>query len=179
VRSLVLSTSDDLMRGSGARRGPPITAPIGAVGEGRRQSKDIPDQNISLPTLAEIGLTRKTPMNPTTFEAADAQPPCSRALSPLALQAVTDSSRYPAHVRADVVRASLRTIRRAGLKCERCDKPIPAERSSRKFCSDACRLKAFRERKRDGTAAAADIAERLAQLAEANQRRPWWRRLAG
>ena len=37
--------------------------------------------------------------------------------------------------------------RELGLRCEQCGGPLAARRSSRRYCSDTCRVKAFRERK--------------------------------
>ena len=58
--------------------------------------------------------------------------------------------RYPAHFRADARRAQRRKSLREQLKlkCERCGRElVQARRSTRKFCSDVCRVLTVRERK--------------------------------
>lgn len=42
-------------------------------------------------------------------------------------------------------RAEARAARPA-IACEGCGKPVPAQRSTRKYCSDACRQRDFRQR---------------------------------
>jgi hypothetical protein len=49
-------------------------------------------------------------------------------------------------VRAHAVRAAARAAARAGRKCEVCGKALHAARSTARYCSVACRVKAFRGR---------------------------------
>jgi endogenous inhibitor of DNA gyrase (YacG/DUF329 family) len=51
--------------------------------------------------------------------------------------------------RANAARARRNAERRKGRICQACGAPVEAERSSKKFCSDRCRVAAHRKRKRE------------------------------
>jgi hypothetical protein len=54
-----------------------------------------------------------------------------------------DNPRDPETV--NPTRAKRRAEARADRKCEHCGKPIDAERSTKRFCSDSCRVRHSRE----------------------------------
>jgi hypothetical protein len=48
---------------------------------------------------------------------------------------------HPDYARINAKRTAQRATARAGRTCEHCGKPIEAERSTRRFCSDICRVR--------------------------------------